>query len=229
MSIIHTLKEKLPGLRTEPGHRVRNIIVASAYLFLMLTVLTAAMGPAPDDATAPTSEESNTDSNGEGHVQEQQEAASNVSDQPANSEGDDEPAETTVAQEPAESSAETTDSEVSSAEESTPAVMETVLDQQGVEVEVRETSDGNLRADYYSTATTEEELAQDLGAIAGAYAAAVDNGHDSEHLSIEVRTPDGQPVGMYTARASDAQAYMDGEISAEVYALRVLESGEVYE
>lgn len=234
MATLRTLKEKLPLMRSGKGHRLRNIIVASAYAFVLLTLITAAMNPsgtndaiegenAPSsDSGGETSNATNASTNESGAGTAQANATEATTEAP------------TPPTEPAEEPVKTTEEQAEQAGESGsdgpgPADMERVLASEGIDVDIHETANGDLHANYYSTASDKEELAADLGAIAGTYSAVVDGGHPSEQLTIEIRTNAGQPVGEYVVTASDAQAFANGDITAEEYARRVLSSGEVYE
>lgn len=232
MGIITTLKEKLPGLRTEPGHRLRNLIVGAGYVFLLLTLITAAMGGGDVE---------NTGSDGEGAATNPDETEpapdddTNETSSDTDDAGDSEPAEAAneTTEGDAEQAAQEAEEPVAAAEDTVdergPAAMEQVASEQGIDINVHENAEGNLEADYFSTAANEEELAEDIGFIAGSYAGVVDAGHESDHLTITVRTNAGEPIGEYRVSADDAQAYANGDITGEEFMLRVLASGEVYE
>lgn len=109
-----------------------------------------------------------------------------------------------------------------------PELMEFALESEmGLDVEVYD-QNGLIIVDYTSTAATETELAEDLGGISGAYAALVDDGYPTEGMTIYVYAVDDMNVGYVDVDAADAQAYMDGEITDEQYAERVLEGLVAY-
>lgn len=238
MATLQTLKEKLPGMKPGEGHRIRNLIIGAVYVFILLSILGAAMGPA-DVEDSNTSDGSDGDEGGAQTPATETNPGENNTTESA--ENGSEPAKAqdaeAVAQEPDDAAAPASEPVAEGEEQAQqatdsgpgPADMERVLANEGIVVEIHETANGDLHANYYSTAANEDELASDLGAIAGTYAAVVDSGHESDQLTIEVRTNAGEPVGEYVATASDAQAYMDGDITATEYAMRVLNSGTIYD
>lgn len=133
-------------------------------------------------------------------------------------------AEAPAAAPPAESAVEETD-EYDGA--MSPELMEIVIENEGIDVDVSE-RDGLIVADYTGPSTvTEEQLAGDLGAIAGAYTAMVADGYPTEGLEINVYAADGTPVGYTTLDAADAQAWHDGEMSDDEFALKILDENLV--
>lgn len=109
-----------------------------------------------------------------------------------------------------------------------PELMQAVLESEmGLDVEVYD-SNGLILVDYTSTATTEEQLAEDLGGIAGAYAAMVGDGYPTDGMVIYIFAVDGTDVGYTEVDAADAQAYMDGELTGEEFGLIVLSELTVY-
>lgn len=76
--------------------------------------------------------------------------------------------------------------------------------------------------EYHSYAQDENELAGELGAVSGAYAGAVGDGHESEQLQITVLDAVGDEAGTTTLDAETAEAYYNDEISEEELAQEVL-------
>lgn len=125
---------------------------------------------------------------------------------------------------PAQSAAEETD-EYDGA--MSPELMEMVIESEGIDADVSE-RDGLIVADYTGPSTvTEEQLAGDLGAIAGAYTAMVADGYPTEGLEINIYAVDGTPIGYTTLNAADAQAWHDDEISDNEFALTLLDENLV--
>lgn len=125
---------------------------------------------------------------------------------------------------PAESAAEETD-EYDGA--MSPELMEIVLESEGIDADASERN-GLIVVDYTGPSTvTEEQLAGDLGAIAGAYTAMVADGYPTEGLEINIYAADGTPVGYTTLSAADAQAWHDGEMSDNEFALILLDENLV--
>lgn len=190
---------------------------------------------APTDETeqAAESEVSDDDANvDEGEAEAETESEPAPESEPS-SESQSEPeamtdggveAEAPAAAPPAENAVEETD-EYDGA--MSPELMEIVIGNEGIDVDVSE-HDGLIVADYTGPSTvTEEQLAGDLGAIAGAYTAMVADGYPTEGLEINIYAADGTPVGYTALDAADAQAWHDGEMSDDEFALKILDENLV--
>jgi hypothetical protein len=68
----------------------------------------------------------------------------------------------------------------------------------------------------------EEGAVHTIGIVAGAYAALIEAGHDSELLEATVLNPADAPFGLYEIETTWAEEYNAGEISAAEYADEIL-------
>lgn len=216
-----SLKEKLPGMRAEPGHRIRNIVFGTFYVFLAVSII----GSMADGGETGETTEGDTDAaDDEAETQSQAQA-----DEGESSDGEEDSDE--AATDGGTTTAESEASDQSQSQGLTPADMERVLESEfGLDVYMMDMGDGTIEVDYYSYAgDDEQQLAEEISAIAGAYSALVDDGYETDEMVINVKAPNGEDVGEFRASADDAQAHADGELSDQEYVERVLDSGEVYD
>ena len=68
---------------------------------------------------------------------------------------------------------------------------------------------------------TSGDQSQDLQVVGGGFAGAVDAGLDVERLAADALDGDGSSVYIFDVVASDAQAFMDDEISEQEYLDRI--------
>lgn len=107
---------------------------------------------------------------------------------------------------------------------------ERTVENEGIEIlEMREDDLGNLHVDYVTTAQTQEEHAEEMAVLLGAYAGLVDSGYESNGLWGQAVFAGEEPIGDWIADADDAQAYMDDEITAEEYLERTMQTIETYD
>lgn len=236
-------------MTTEPGlfNVVRNLVLGSIYafsaIFFSIVIIGVLVVGISDDTAPDTIAEADT---GTTDPTADQAAENEVSDADAETTVEEREQETEAATEPVESESDTraeavTDGGVDAAPseaaapadttasdtaeydgDMSPELMEFALESEmGLDVEVYD-QNGLILVDYTSTAATETELAENLGGISGAYAALVGDGYPTDGMTIYVYDVDGTNVGYVDVDAADAQAYMDGEITDEQYAERVL-------
>jgi len=74
-----------------------------------------------------------------------------------------------------------------------------------------------LFVDFYTSGNETE----DLQVVGGGFAGAVDAGLDVERLAADALDGDGSSVYIFDVEASDAQAFMDDEISEQEYLDRI--------
>lgn len=224
-----SLKEKLPGMRAEPGHRIRNIVFGTFYVFLAVSII----GSMADGGETGETTEGDTDAaDDEAEAQSQAQANEDESESPDGDEGEKTSDDGESDETATDGGTTTAESEASDQSQGlTPADMKRMLRSEfGLDVYVMDVGDGTIEVDYYSDAGgDEQQLAGDIGAIAGAYSALVDDGYETDEMVIYVKQPNGEDVGEFRASADDAQAHADGELSDQEYAQRVLDSGEVYD
>lgn len=250
------LKAKLPGMREESGHRVRNVLFGIGYAFLVLMVIGSlgdggdsgagepeidgaaeAEAAEGDAAQADESKESNAKSDGADKSSEatESDAATDSSEKASDDASNDKSSETaTDGGETAAAQAAESESQAESTSQSqglTPADMETLLTNEfGLDIYVMDVGDGTVEADYFSYAGGDsQQLAEEIGMIAGSYSALVGDGYETDEMVINVKAPNAEAIGEFRIDAADAQAHADGEISDNEYAQIVLDSGEVYD
>ena len=92
-----------------------------------------------------------------------------------------------------------------------------------------QSQDSTVQLTYTTFQTTESGIAEEIGKVAGAYAYAIGDGWDKQQMEVAVQAADGSTIGTYQIQQSWAQEYLDGDITAEEYALRVLQTLETTE
>lgn len=83
--------------------------------------------------------------------------------------------------------------------------------------------------DYRSSASNTEELAGEMGGVAGAFAAGIEEGWGVDGLQVNVHGMDGKPVGEYVIEAAWATKYNTDEYTWEEYFGLIVDSIETYE
>jgi hypothetical protein len=79
-----------------------------------------------------------------------------------------------------------------------------------------------VELEYVIEEQVEEGAVHTIGIVAGAYAALIEAGHDSELLEATVLNPADAPFGLYEIETTWAEEYNAGEISAAEYADEIL-------
>jgi hypothetical protein len=86
-----------------------------------------------------------------------------------------------------------------------------------------------LILEYTSTASSEDEVAREIGGVAGAYAEAVNQSWSIERLEAGIYARDGDAAGDFYIKRDWAVAYNEGEITLEEYSRRVAETLQAYD
>lgn len=198
--------DKVPGMKA--GHRKRNWVLGVFYVFLLMGIMGSGGGDTASDTTASADAVTETP----------------VSEATATETAD--PATTTPT-----ATATPTPSPTATPVSIGPSHFETVLAEQynADVVSYEETGDtGELTVTSHSFGST-DALATEMGQVAGTYAAYVDSAEDPPaKLEVTVLEADGETVaGTYTVQTEWAVAYNDGEITAEQYSTRVMQTIEV--
>jgi len=107
------------------------------------------------------------------------------------------------------------------------ALLESYTESEGVTLEASVSGDV-VYADHTSSAQPEEQLAQEMGIVAGSYAGLVSQGWDVDRMEVELIGIDGTPVGAYYVESEWARQLNNDEISDEEFSQRVLETLESY-
>lgn len=102
------------------------------------------------------------------------------------------------------------------------------LTQQGVDVRTSTQEGSTFYLGYYGSAT-EAEIAMEIGAISGSYAAVVEDGWPITRLVVVVYRVDGSAAGAFYIEREWGLAYMDGRLSGEEYFELVVSTLEVDE
>lgn len=227
------LSDRVPGMA--PGSRIRNVIVGIVYIFIILAVIGAIIGPADTDMNNSSSSNGTqptvTESGGSGEAT-------------ATPNGEPTPTSTVT---PTATPTPTPTAEATPALASTPQPTEVQIDtpavttvagerddeyyqtlltaglqQQDVSVSSIERNGPNATLSYTTIQTTESGIAQEMGTVAGAYAFAVGDGWDTERLNVRILGADGTQIGTYRVESEWARMYNSGEISSENLSLRIL-------
>ena len=109
------------------------------------------------------------------------------------------------------------------------SLIQEALQQESVSVSSVQSQDSTVQLTYTTFQTTESGIAEEIGKVAGAYAYAIGDGWDKQQMEVAVQAADGSTIGTYQIQQSWAQEYLDGDITAEEYALRVLQTLETTE
>lgn len=114
----------------------------------------------------------------------------------------------------------------------TESIIETPLEEVDEEAEEEVVDEGNVEEglveativelEYVIEERTEEGAARTIGIVAGAYAALLEAGHDSELLEATVLGPTDVPFGSYEIEGTWAEEYNAGELGAAEYGNEVL-------
>jgi hypothetical protein len=116
-----------------------------------------------------------------------------------------------------------TDDELS--EEQILVLFEVVIEDQGIEVKTVEIDEeeNTLSVEYYSTGTTEQQMVEDMGMIAGVYAGAIDQGVTTDRMEVTALDPvDDSETASWYAETEWAESYNAGEMTADEFSMRVL-------
>lgn len=105
---------------------------------------------------------------------------------------------------------------------------EAFLDERGISVESVDEllveGESHLALEFEESG--EGGVLEPVGVVAGAYAALVEAGHDSEALEATLRDPAGRTFGEFEVVRDWAERYADGEVSAAKYGGLVLDTLE---
>lgn len=85
---------------------------------------------------------------------------------------------------------------------------------------------GRLKATYESTASTEDQLFEEVATFAVSYAGVVEDGYETGGLYVEIYSTDGEFAGSYRISREWVEQYNDGEMSKPELAYRILDSFE---
>lgn len=102
----------------------------------------------------------------------------------------------------------------------------TALQQEEVLVSSIDSQGGTVQLSYTTFQTTEQGIAEEMGKVGGAFAFAIGDGWDKDQLQATVLAADGTEIGRYQIQSTWAQQYIDGEITAEEFSLRILRTLE---
>lgn len=105
-------------------------------------------------------------------------------------------------------------------------LISTALQQTDVSVTTIISEGEVVRLSYTTSQTTEEGLAEEIGKVMGAFASAIGDGWDKQQLLASILVPDGTEIGRFHIQREWAHQYITGEITAEEYATKVLQTVE---
>lgn len=83
--------------------------------------------------------------------------------------------------------------------------------------------------DHRSTATSQEDIAAEIGGVAGAFAEGVNQGWDVYYIDIIIQDASGEDIANYYIETGWAEQYNNGEISQEEYFTKILETLVVFD
>jgi len=81
-----------------------------------------------------------------------------------------------------------------------------------------------LIIEYRTTETTQEGIAREIGYVNGAYTTAIKQGMDTERADVGVFDINGEEIGTYWIDTDWAKQYNKGEITAEEFSLKVMDT-----
>lgn len=103
------------------------------------------------------------------------------------------------------------------------------VEESGYDVENVQIADGRdeggekaIVLSYRSDATSEADLGEEMGTMAGAFAGAVEAGWDIDSMIVIMGDQDGNAIGTYHIEEQWVQEYLDDEITMETLAIRIL-------
>lgn len=212
----------IPGISSGGG------IVSAGVIFLISFVVLSIIAAALPADEAPRPDETSTGSDG-------------ATDGGSDEEQSDEPSEETTE---SDASAEEQQQEIDEAEESDVEgeeantaeseledrdlsnddlipVFEALVESEGMTVDTAEMQGDTFVVEYRSSATTEQEILNEMGYVAGAYAGMVKEGHTSDRMEVAIFNQDGVKAGTFYVEYDWAEAFANDEITADEFALRV--------
>lgn len=204
--------EDIPGY--EPGNRKRNVVVTVGYAFLFLMILGAVGGDDTDESSAePTTETTTEEVETAEETQETEEVVT----------------ETPEAVE--QKTEEETEAPPTTEEDTTPDVEElrAALEGQGVTVTDVERDGDTVHVSYITVETTQQDIAEEMGTVAGTYMAFIAEGDDSQQLEVTILDATEKPIGDYHVERSWAEAGNSGDMTHEEVAMEVLKTLETRE
>lgn len=101
-------------------------------------------------------------------------------------------------------------------------VFETLVENEGMSVEMAEMQGDTFVVEYMSFSTAEEDLMTEMGYVAGAYAGMVSEGHTSDRMEVAILNVAGERAGTFHVEYEWAEAYANNEITGEEFSMRVL-------
>ncbi|MDL5363899.1 DUF3488 domain-containing protein [Halalkalicoccus sp. NIPERK01] len=105
-------------------------------------------------------------------------------------------------------------------------LFETLVEDEGMIVETAQVQRDTFVVEYMSFAQTEQELAGEIGYVAGAYAGMVGEGHTSDRMEATILTVNGDPAGTFYVEYGWAEAFANEEISNTEFSQRVISTIE---
>lgn len=236
------IADKLSGV---PGISDDGGVVSSIVIFLIsLVVLSVIVGALPAEET-PSTDEAPTETDGTNAEGDGEESDGGDSEES----GDGGQSEESTASEPSadeqQQQVEETDEsdtegdEVETAESELEErdlsddelipVFESLVESEGMSVETAEMQGDTFVVEYRSFAQTEQEIAGEMGYVAGAYAGMVNEGHTSDRMEAAILNTNGERAGTFYVEYDWAEAYANDEISDEEFGQRVLSTLEAEE
>lgn len=103
-------------------------------------------------------------------------------------------------------------------------IFRTNLESQGITVTDVQRSGKQIQLTYLSVESTQSGLAEEIGYVTGAYAAAVGNGEQAQRLEVVIVDAAETPIGSFFVERDWVIQYNNGEISSEELSRRVLET-----
>ncbi|RQH02266.1 hypothetical protein [Natrarchaeobius oligotrophus] len=100
------------------------------------------------------------------------------------------------------------------------------LDDVDVSVVTLETAERTVELVYATEAATDQQLADEIGTIAGGYILARDHGLETDRLESTV-TDGSDPLATWYVRSTWAEEFEAGEITPEAFSANVLNSVEL--
>lgn len=214
----------------------------AAIALIALVVLGACLGAGSDDGDNGT----DVEENGEAEAEAAEEETDGADEEEAGESGEDEEAdeiETDEESDSGDTEVEEGDDETEEAESEVEEeadegdlsrsdmefVFEMTLAEEGISVDRAEHTSSGFEVEYVSTAQTEQQLAGEIGYVAGAYAGVVGEGHGEGGMTVDVYAANGVHAFTYTVDEDLARSYYNGEITGEEFGAQVIDTIEVHD
>lgn len=221
------ISEKLPGMR--PGSIVRNIAVGTVYFFGVLIVLGALVGGSGDTDDDESDIESESDEEeleeeqteaGEEDGPDEEDAEEVEETDEASVEGDD----VSDAEDAVE---EDTEEELS--DEDLIILFQVLVEDQDIVVETAENQGDTFVVEFTTFSQDGNQLAGDVGYVAGAYSGMVDEGYSSDRMEATVLNAAGEEIGTFHVEEEWGEEFASGEMSDEEFGQLVIDTFEAEE